>query len=146
MVQLLARELAAPGILPAALGADSSSGAAGELVVQLKVQQAELEAALAASDGDDSSSSSAARLKPAVCEPLQAYGAAVCALLPQPGCCNEPSCTSFAGHTEALLGYHKCSGCQVAAYCSRACQQKAWGRHKAVCKAIGAAKPQKAST
>lgn len=141
VVQLLGRELTVPGVLPAALGADSSSsGGAGELIVQLEVQQAELEAALAAPDGDNSSSS-AAPLKPVVFEQLQACGAAVCALLPQPGCCNEPSCMSFAGHSEALLGHQKCGGCQAAANCSRECQQKAWQGHKPVCKAIGTAKP-----
>jgi hypothetical protein len=166
LVQLLGRELAVPGILPAALDASSTNSSTNsstaadvansssssrevhELVEQLKAPQAELEAALAASADDSSSSndggggsSSAAPLKPSVCQQLQAYGEAVCALLPQPGCCNEPSCLSFAGHSEALLGRHKCGGCQAAAYCSRECQQKAWQGHKPVCKGIAAAKP-----
>jgi hypothetical protein len=158
VVQLLGRELAVPGTLPAALSADStdsstnssaadvassSSREVRELIVQLKAQQAELEAALAASAGDNNSggSSSTAPLKTSVRQQLQAYGEAVCALLPQPGCCNEPACLSFAGHSEALLSRHKCGGCQTAAYCSRECQQKAWQGHKPVCKAIAGAKP-----
>ena len=164
VVQLLGRELAVPGILPAALGADSSTNSSTnsscaadvasisiisssrdvhELIVQLKAQQADLEAGLAAAAGDSNSggTSSTAPLKTSVCQQLQAYGEAVCALLPQPGCCNEHSCLSFAGHSEALLGRHKCGGCQAAAYCSRECQQKAWQGHKPVCKAIAAAKP-----
>jgi len=140
MVRVLAKELAAPGILPAALAVASSSSsgtdsseAAPELLVQLEAQQAALEEALAAAPGGTTS------MQP-VFKQMQAYGMAVCALLPRPYCCNNPCCTSFAGHSELLLGHLKCGACKAAAFCSRECQRRAWQAHKPVCEVIAAAR------
>ncbi|KAF6752215.1 hypothetical protein DFP72DRAFT_905290 [Ephemerocybe angulata] len=42
------------------------------------------------------------------------------------------------GKKEALDGaqYKRCSGCQIALYCSDACQKKDWKGHKSACKAL----------
>jgi len=141
MVRVLAKELAAPDILPAALAATSSSSssstnsseAAHELLVQLKAQQAALVEALTAAPGGTTP------MQP-IFKQMQAYGMAVCALLPRPYCCNDPCCTSFAGHSEVLLADLKCGACKTAAFCSTECQRRAWQAHKPVCELIAAAR------
>lgn len=61
--------------------------------------------------------------------------------------CNNPGCTNSSGPTELKLvkGSSKtCSGCQVARYCSRGCQEQHWKQHKATCKRLKAATAQTA--
>lgn len=51
-----------------------------------------------------------------------------------PGCSNW-GCKNMDGFSEAALQTKVCSGCRRARYCSKECQQQAWGEeeHKEVC-------------
>ena len=49
--------------------------------------------------------------------------------------CSFPGCDSIEGHYEAPA-VKKCSGCGVAAYCSRGCQTEHWPEHREVCKRL----------
>ena len=44
--------------------------------------------------------------------------------------CNNLCCLCGGGSG------HKCAGCGIARYCSRACQRNDWQRHKKACKAM----------
>jgi hypothetical protein len=57
---------------------------------------------------------------------------------PLPVVCNNPSCESLAGVSEAAASCKACSECRCR-YCSEACQQADWKRHKPVCKRMVAA-------
>ena len=49
--------------------------------------------------------------------------------------CNYPGCENIEGGSEASV-VKKCTGCGVAAYCSRGCQTEHWPEHKEVCKSL----------
>jgi hypothetical protein len=74
----------------------------------------------------------------------QQYRAAVelCKVLaaeaPLPVICNNLGCQNLAGVSEAAAASKKCAGCRCL-YCSRACQEADWKRHKAACKRMTAA-------
>ena len=44
-------------------------------------------------------------------------------------------CTNVSGVSEGLLATRMCSGCEVARYCSPACQKQHWRAHKGACRA-----------
>jgi hypothetical protein len=72
---------------------------------------------------------------------LQQAGLALCSLA-VPCLCNNPGCANTTGPTELSLVSGRsciCGGCQVARYCSRACQARHWKQHKPVCVALAAA-------
>jgi hypothetical protein len=72
---------------------------------------------------------------------LQQAGVALCSLA-VPCLCNNPGCANTTGPTELSLVSGRsciCAGCQVARYCSRACQSRHWKQHKPVCAALAAA-------
>jgi hypothetical protein len=60
------------------------------------------------------------------------------AAAPLPVVCNNPSCGSFAGVSEAAASCKACAGCSCR-YCSVACQRADWKRHKHACKRMAAA-------
>jgi hypothetical protein len=76
---------------------------------------------------------------------LQQLASVVMNQVPQPHCCNNPSCRNLDGVSEQELvsgRSSRCSGCKVARYCSKECQTEHWGApagHKAVCKRLRAA-------
>jgi hypothetical protein len=63
---------------------------------------------------------------------------ALAAAAPLPVVCNNPSCENLAGVSEAAAASRKCAGCKCR-YCSAACQQADWLRHKRACKRMVAA-------
>ena len=70
---------------------------------------------------------------------LRSVGAAVWSLVPQQYCCNNIPCTTLGCVSEADLVSGPacvCSGCGIARYCSRACQEMHWALHKPLCGAI----------
>jgi hypothetical protein len=72
---------------------------------------------------------------------LRQAGLALCSLA-VPCLCNNPGCANTTGPTELSLVSGRsciCAGCQVARYCSRACQSRHWKQHKPVCVALVAA-------
>lgn len=78
---------------------------------------------------------------------LQGLGGALSAL-PFSAACNNPLCTVLTGASEQLLvvgGSRRCSGCQVARYCSKACQKVHWKQHKPACKAMATAAAAKSA-
>jgi hypothetical protein len=52
--------------------------------------------------------------------------------------CNNPSCTSLTGVSEAAAACKACAGCKCR-YCSVACQRADWKRHKSACTRLAAA-------
>jgi hypothetical protein len=76
---------------------------------------------------------------------LEDVGSA-CSLFAVPHCCNNPGCSNLAKAVEQSIVSGKgckCSGCQVARYCGKACQLAHWKQHKPVCKMLQAAAPQR---
>lgn len=68
---------------------------------------------------------------------VAAFASAACDQLPVSSCCNNTGCVNLEKPSEhQLVGGRGCvcAGCGVARYCSRACQQQHWKRHKAACK------------
>jgi hypothetical protein len=63
---------------------------------------------------------------------------ALAAAAPLPVVCNNPSCENLAGVSEAAAASKVCSGCRCR-YCSAACQQADWKRHKHACRCMAAA-------
>jgi hypothetical protein len=57
---------------------------------------------------------------------------------PLPVVCNNPSCESLAGVSEAAAACKACAICRCR-YCSVACQRADWKRHKPACKRMAAA-------
>jgi hypothetical protein len=55
------------------------------------------------------------------------------------GCCNNPRCVNLGGVSEMGLVVGRegargvCSACREVCYCSRKCQEEAWGLHKCWC-------------
>jgi hypothetical protein len=82
----------------------------------------------------DKDAHQAAQLFEGVVELFKALAAA--ALLPV--VCNNPSCESLASVSEAAAAGKLCAGCRCR-YCSAACQQADWRRHKHVCRRMAAA-------
>jgi len=90
------------------------------------------------SPGEDAAA--ATRLVDAFALVMQAFGKQLCALA-TPIACNNPSCSNISGPTDIQLVSGRsglCASCQVARYCSRACQKQHWKQHKPVCKALAA--------
>jgi hypothetical protein len=58
--------------------------------------------------------------------------------VPLPVVCNNPSCESLAGVSEAAAACKACSECRCR-YCSVDCQKADWKRHKPACKRMAAA-------
>jgi hypothetical protein len=52
--------------------------------------------------------------------------------------CNNPSCESLAGVSEAAASCKACASCSCR-YCSVACQRADWKRHKQACRQLAAA-------
>jgi hypothetical protein len=63
---------------------------------------------------------------------------ALAAAAPLPVVCNNPSCENLGGVSEAAAASKACAGCRCR-YCSAACQQVDWKRHKYACKRMAAA-------
>ena len=63
-----------------------------------------------------------------MCAPLLAYA-------PYRVACNYPGCENIEGGSEASV-VKKCTGCGVAAYCSRGCQTEHWPEHKETCRRL----------
>ena len=66
-------------------------------------------------------------------EQLMALCEGVVAAVPLPLGCNNPSCTSLDGVSEASAA-KVCSGCKKAHYCGTACMKAHWKEHKPYCK------------
>lgn len=117
---------------------DSRSSASGDYSTE------SLEANLAAPPNGRLTEAKAVKLLTAAGGPelpqhLIDLGAALCAALPVPYCCNNPLCDNLGKLTELeLVGGENsvCSGCLVARYCGRDCQTAHWKQHKQSCSRI----------
>jgi hypothetical protein len=63
---------------------------------------------------------------------------ALAAAAPLPVVCNNPSCGTMEGVSEAAAASKACAGCRCR-YCSVACQRGDWKRHKRACRGMAAA-------
>jgi hypothetical protein len=63
---------------------------------------------------------------------------ALAAAAPLPVVCNNPSCKNLAAMSEAAAAGKRCASCRCR-YCSVACQQADWRRHKHACRRMAAA-------
>jgi hypothetical protein len=63
---------------------------------------------------------------------------ALVAAAPLPLVCNNPSCDNLAGVSETAVATKLCAGCRCR-YCSAACADADWRRHRKGCKAMAAA-------
>jgi hypothetical protein len=54
-------------------------------------------------------------------------------LQPAPVGCWNTGCSYLGGVCEAKVALKTCSTCQVAVYCSKACEKAAWPQHKVAC-------------
>jgi hypothetical protein len=89
----------------------------------------------------DSTSADPAALSESV-EKLQAVGAEL-STFAVPHFCNNPACSKVRGWTEAQAVGGRgclCAGCLTAQYCDKVCQKRHWKLHKAVCRALAAAR------
>jgi hypothetical protein len=89
----------------------------------------------------DSTSADSAALSEFV-EKLQAVGAEL-STFAVPHFCNNVGCSNVRGWTEAQAVGGRgclCAGCLTARYCDKLCQKQHWKLHKAVCKALAAAR------
>eukprot|EP00878_Enallax_costatus_P038693 GHUV01044115.1.p1 GENE.GHUV01044115.1~~GHUV01044115.1.p1 ORF type:complete len:154 (-),score=24.92 GHUV01044115.1:14-421(-) len=71
---------------------------------------------------------------------------AVMSYFPLPVCCNSPLCSDLAKLSEWQLVCGKacvCAGCEVARYCSEACQRQHWKQHRLICRQLNAQQPFK---
>lgn len=59
-------------------------------------------------------------------------------LSPRPVGCWNASCTNMPGTTEAGVASKPCTSCKVAAFCSKACEKKAWSEHTMACSRLAA--------
>jgi hypothetical protein len=64
---------------------------------------------------------------------------ALAAAVPLPEVCNNPSCRSLVGVSEAAAAVKACGGCG-ACYCSRECQEAHWAVHRKACRRLRGAR------
>lgn len=125
-----------------AVNTDAQTRAAGhDLGPALEALEGAVELTSNAPKKTDAAGAALGVLRDTIAPKLDALGLAL-GSLPYRDVCNNPGCRDMSGESDFLLvkGRKQCSGCHYARYCCKDCSKQHWPQHRAVCKALAAAK------